>query len=342
MPGRRPLIVFATAFVGVLVAGVAFAQVGAFAPDEPIEPPAATEQVVETATEDEPPHLSAENAEAEPADGHDEVRESVAPVEGDRKEEPVGDATDQPKEEHRDEPVDTTPPEFVILHPTDNQRFEVEKVAFEGEVEPGARVFAGDWEADVNAKGQWRIVLILNEGQNVTTLTAVDAAGNVSTDTVTVHYDAPAAGPKTDAPRKEKPPEPEPAEEPPNTEPVDEVGEGDKPAPAEEGHPKEEPPVEEGGDVTDEPASVAFTAHQQFGTCAEELPYDVFWGTANPGSTVYVVSDFGSGSTTANAAGDWEIRVDFPTAPFDDVFNVVVETDGGRKVFSFVRVSGEG
>ncbi len=328
VPGKRALLVFATAFVGVLVAGVAFAQVGAFAPDDPTDPPPTARQEVDPEASSE-----AEPAASIPDDDLIEYVESSTPhkdPEGEpHPEEEAGAPEEEPPLEDR---ADTTPPEFVILHPDDGQRFEVEKVAFEGEVEPGARVFAGDWEADVTADGRWRIVLILNEGQNVATLTAVDEAGNAASDTVTVHYDPPRPIESEEPPGQKEPPKEEPPkEEPPVEEP---------PAEPEE-PPAEEPPVE-GGGASEEPASVSFTANQQFGSCGEELPYDVFWGTANPGSTVYIASDFGSGTTTANASGHWEIRVDFPNAPFNDAFNVVAEADGGRKVFSFIRTGGDG
>ena len=82
----------------------------------------------------------------------------------------------------------------------------------------------------------------------------------------------------------------------------------------------------------------AFTAHQQYGECSEALPYDVFHGTAAPGSTIWVASPYGSGQATADDHGSWEVRVDFPEAPRGVEFEVVVEANGGRKVFGFVAV----
>ena len=87
-----------------------------------------------------------------------------------------------------------------------------------------------------------------------------------------------------------------------------------------------------------EEKEIEFTAHQVYGECGEEIPYDVFWGTATPGATIWVESPYGLGSTTANEKGDWEIRVDFPEAPFGETFTVVVDSsDGGYKQFSFTR-----
>ncbi len=89
-------------------------------------------------------------------------------------------------------------------------------------------------------------------------------------------------------------------------------------------------------------SDVKFTAHQQYGSCGEAIPYDVFWGTEDPGTKIYVSSKYGSGKTVANEHGEWEIRVEFPDAPVGKTFEVVIETDdGGRKVFTFTRTSGE-
>ena len=82
-----------------------------------------------------------------------------------------------------------------------------------------------------------------------------------------------------------------------------------------------------------------FSAWQTYGSCSEPLPYDVFGGTAKPGGTVTVVSPYGSGSTTADAEGTWSLRVDFPTAPYGETFEVKVKDEfGHKKVFSFVSL----
>ena len=328
---KRSLTVFASAFAVVLLAGVAFASVGAFAPDEPVDnTPAATQEPGDVA--ERKPEATDKPAAAD----REEIAESDVPADDERaardaknEETPGEDRAVEPADEEtdktNDEPADTTPPEFVILHPSDGQRFETDSVVFEGEVEPGARVFAGDYEADVDESGNWRIVLILNAGHNVATLEALDAAGNVSADTVTIHYDV-KQQPAEDGGDEEPPAQEPPAEEPPAEEP-----------PAEE-PPAEEPPAGEDEQGGAEPATVEFTANQQYGSCAEDVPYDVFWGSATPGATVYVVSDFGSGTTTANSDGQWEIRVEFPQAPTGQTFNVVIEADGGgRGVFTFVN-----
>ncbi|HEY4584273.1 MAG TPA: hypothetical protein VIH32_01495 [Acidimicrobiia bacterium] len=132
---------------------------------------------------------------------------------------PDGEADIIEKAEPREEPAeeepdaDTTPPAFQILHPVDGQVFESKEVVFEGTAEPGARVFAGEYEADVNDTGGWRIVLFLSPGTNHAVLKAKDAAGNLTEDSVTVVYE-----------RGEEPKE-EPKEEQPKDKEVDGVWE---------------------------------------------------------------------------------------------------------------------
>jgi hypothetical protein len=320
---RRSMSVFAAAFAVVLVVGVAFAQVGAFAPDSDereSDERALTERETDVRDTDrretDARETDARETDARETDERDTDRA--------RDEEPVRDEpveTDRERDEETDRP-DTTPPRFEILHPEDGQRFDVREVVFEGHVEPGSRVFAGDYEADVREDGTWRIVLLLSPGRNVATLKAIDRAGNVSDDTVTVYLDAETDKPKDEEPRDEPKDGKPPKEEPPKEE-----------SPKEE-PPKEEPPAEE-------PAAVEFSAIQQYGSCAEPVPFDVFYGTATPGTEVHIISPYGSGVAVANGDGHWEKRVEFPNAPFDGTFEVVVEGDGGRSVFSFVR-TGEG
>ncbi|MEX2625069.1 MAG: hypothetical protein WD651_15235 [Acidimicrobiia bacterium] len=103
------------------------------------------------------------------------------------------------------EPDDTTPPDFQILHPVNGQAFETKGVVFEGNTEPGARVFAGQYEADVDGDGGWRIVLILAPGSNHATLKAKDAAGNITEASVVVTY----VVPKKEEPKEEEKEEPQ-------------------------------------------------------------------------------------------------------------------------------------
>ena len=84
-------------------------------------------------------------------------------------------------------------------------------------------------------------------------------------------------------------------------------------------------------DFTEE--EIEFTAHNVYGVCEENPPFDVYWGTAPPGTPIYVESEYGSGSTTANDNGDWEIKVYFPEAPAEKEFTVKVKDDKGQKFY---------
>ena len=208
-----------------------------------------------------------------------------------------------PREQVETEPADEIPPEIAILHPEDGQVFERREVVFEGEAEPGARVFAGDHEAEVSDNGAWRIVLLLEKGENTVTIKAVDASENVGSDTVTVVYRAP-------EPKPEQPKEEEPKEE----------------------QRKEEEPKEE------QPAEWEFKAHQLYGECRETPPFDIFHGTGKPGSLIHVESEYGGGTAEIGEKGGWEIKVIFESAPAGEVFAVhVADEFGNHKVFEFVH-----
>ncbi|MEA1903406.1 MAG: hypothetical protein U9N56_07760 [Actinomycetota bacterium] len=184
----KKALVFVAAFALVLVAGAAVAFMATPGDDTAGEPvairvPATTTSIVE---KEQPPTTQA-------------VKEE--PIKDDHS----GDLDDEPKDEPEEEveEKDTTPPDIVILFPEDGQHFDEKKVAFEGKTEPGARVFAGDYEADVDGEGNWRIVLILtHDGGNLAAFDAVDEAGNKSTASVKAYYDAP------DEPKEEPKEEP--------------------------------------------------------------------------------------------------------------------------------------
>jgi len=98
----------------------------------------------------------------------------------------------------------------------------------------------------------------------------------------------------------------------------------DSPAP-----PKEEPPA------------VEFTAHNTWGSCSENPPYDEYYGTAKPGTKVFIVSSYGSGSTTVAGNGEWYVKVFFETAPYGSTFEVKAKDDFGNKViFEFTSLAG--
>jgi hypothetical protein len=86
---------------------------------------------------------------------------------------------------------------------------------------------------------------------------------------------------------------------------------------------------------------VAFTAYQEYGSCGEEVPYDVFYGSAKPGAKLTASSEYGSNSTTANDDGRWEIKVTFPDAPSGKTFTVKIKAStGDYQKFSFTNTGG--
>jgi hypothetical protein len=185
-------------------------------------------------------------------------------------------------------PADTTPPPLEITSPQHGTELREPEVVFRGTTEPGATVFAGKYQAEVDRDGSWSIGLILSKGENRVEFTARDDAGNETRAKVTVHLVVVEETTTTTT-----------------TEPVD------KPA--------------------------EFSAHASFGICTLTPPYDVYYGTGEPGSTVHVVSDYGSGEVTVGEEGQWEIQVFFPESPPGQGFLVKVFDDLGReKTFEFV------
>ena len=464
--GRREILVFIAAFAVVLLGGAALAQVGTFS-SEPRDDAAAMSQpalqeaaaavVSPTAAVPVNAVAAAELASVEGTDTEkaetpvdEEAKPEDPPAQDDKpKEDPP--AEKPPSDEPPQEDADDTPPRLEILFPEAEQHFDEATIPFEGKTEPGARVFAGRYEADVDAEGNWRIVLILNPGGNLVTFKAKDAAGNAAEKSIKVFLDQ-----ETDvvfsAYQKWEVVDGYPAVNKyyGKARPGAKVwvgstfGEGQtranengdwelrvefNDAPCNEtfgvvveadgGHRREfsmkyacasheftahqksaendspwtkfygtgkpgtrvvvvsehgstETTVEgsgvwfaklhfndslpankeiavvvegEGGRaefgflwIVKEIGQVEFTANQKYGSCAEPIPYDKFFGTAAPGSTIWADSPYGSGATTANESGEWLIRVDFPEAPAGEAFTVVIESsDGGRATFTFVR-----
>lgn len=466
---RREILVFIAAFAVVLLGGAALAQVGTFSstpsvdaaalsadeaagtssttiadiPAGAVDVIASDQETTTTASEDEPVTLNGDDSSEPPKD---ETEPSEPPKD-------ETDPSDPPKDE--DPPVedDTTPPPLEILFPENNQHFEDKVLAFEGTTEPGARVFGGAYEADVDAEGNWRIVLILSPGGNLVTFKAKDAAGNVTEEAIKVYLDVPEVDKEFTAHQKWEVVDGSPAKNkyygtgtPGTTVWVgSEYGDGSgkinengewgfyvefPTAPcnksfqvvvenednrreftmkyvcaedheftvhqeyaensslwtkfygtgtpgdtiwAASDYGTEQTTVESNGEwflklhfndsvppnekvtVVIESSSndraefwfkwivedknIEFTANQKFGSCGSEIPWDKFWGTAQPGATIEVLSPYGNGTTTADEAGNWLIEVEFPEAPVGETFTVVIESsDGGRATFNFTRL----
>ncbi len=84
-------------------------------------------------------------------------------------------------------------------------------------------------------------------------------------------------------------------------------------------------------------ASVGFSAAAAFGSCGEDPPYDIYSGTADPGSRITIASAYGGGSATADGNGHWEKKVVFASAPIGETFSVSVSSAQGSDTFDFTR-----
>lgn len=84
-----------------------------------------------------------------------------------------------------------------------------------------------------------------------------------------------------------------------------------------------------------DPALTSITAHKSLGGSTASSPYDIYYGTAPPGTTVSATSAYGSGSTTANDKGEWSLKVFFSGAPSGKSFTVTVNIAGTTFPFSF-------
>jgi hypothetical protein len=190
--------------------------------------------------------------------------------------------------------IDTTPPPITITDPADGTETEEPRITFRGTTEPGASVFAGDFEATVAADGTWSIVLLLSPGETTARFVAVDVAGNEASASVTVTPVVP--DPETTTTKPKEPEATTTTTKPPG----------------------------------DDDVVAKFTASATFGVCAEIPPYDVYSGTGEPGTVVEIGSPYGSGRTEVGSDGRWEVKVFFPEAPIGKTFDVAVTDSLGR------------
>lgn len=88
-------------------------------------------------------------------------------------------------------------------------------------------------------------------------------------------------------------------------------------------------------------SEVEFSANATWLECSVVPPYDEYYGTATPGTSIAVLSDYGSGETVAGAGGKWYLKVEFPEAPFGVTFEVTVRHQGGATFgFPFTNRAG--
>jgi hypothetical protein len=102
--------------------------------------------------------------------------------------------------------------------------------------------------------------------------------------------------------------------------------------------PHVDPPAQPTAQPPTPPAAVVgFTASAAYGSCSEDPPYDLYSGTAGPGTTVTISSAFGGGSTQADEHGHWEEKVVFGGAPLNETFSVTVSSAQGSAAFDFTH-----
>ena len=253
-----------------------------------------------------------------------------------------------------------------ILHPASGAHVPGPEVVFEGKAEPGASVSIGDHRTETTPDGAWRIVLVLEPGWHDMKFWAVDEAGNEAYDRIEIRVGEgdnetwieilhPAPGAHVDGAEVAFEGLAEPGASVTayyTGHEADVTGDGAwrivlalEPGWNDVKFVAEDPfgnvayaYIEVFRVVADEEHE--FTARQQYGSCDEEIPYDVFYGTAVPGTTISVESAFGGGTVVAGDGGHWEIRVEFPPAPLGEAFTVYVSASTGEHVeFSFVRTS---
>ena len=443
---NNPFVIFVTAFLVVMGSGLAIAAIGG--------PSGSTDRLeessfavdfggeIETDTEAKPIETTAASAPREVKTQGDAAVEKESVEQSKKVEEK---AESEPKQEapkgvaaeeetaKGEEPKEVDESTWIeVLAPTDGTVFERKEVAFEGKAEPGAKVYAGEYQADINDGGVWRIVLFLAPGQQTVQFKAIDPADNRATDSVTVSLKTLEEKPKsfeftvnqkyvesherfekfygTGTPgmgvvafsglteTKTFPITISTTEGFSGTywftyvakvheftvnqkyteshEPFEKfygTGTPGMGVLAQSEFGTEDARVGENGEwylpiefsgLTETktfPITISttegfsgtywftyvakvheFTVNQKYGSCSENPPYDVFWGTGIPGSVVEIGSPYGSARIEVGEGGWWEKKVFFEAAPVGETFEVVVgDSLGNVKTFTFTRTEGE-
>jgi hypothetical protein len=74
----------------------------------------------------------------------------------------------------------TEPPDIVVQNPPDGLWINERMLSVQGVVPPGIRVQVNQAEAQVDEEGGFNVDVVLDEGENIVRIEAVDAVGNVS------------------------------------------------------------------------------------------------------------------------------------------------------------------
>ena len=353
---HRSIVILAVSFTVVLAAGVALAQVGAFAPSfsefaEESDAVASDLVLLPQMQDPEAPDT------VKVAPDSDKGLKEAPPV----KDEPKGDEPDkpgepaeEPKDQATEEPADTTPPKLTVTSPKDGAHFGEKTLKYTGVTEPGARVFAGEWEADVFESGEWHIVLVLSAGKNVTTFTAKDAAGNRASATVTAYLDV--SEKEFTAHQKygtnSQPWEKFTGTAAPGTK-IELMSKHGKAKMVTEGaewylklhfdgltEPTSFPIVLEASTghrmeftFTYKPKAVEFSAHAKYGTNSE--PWEKFTGTAMPGTVIELGSEYGNARLVTEGY-EWYLKLHFEGLTEATTFPIVLHTSTGKEMnFAF-------
>jgi hypothetical protein len=301
----KPLLVAVAAFVIVLIGGAAMAGIG-IQRDAGIASGSTYEEAEpETAVKEDKPKPTPTTttlAKEEPKEErHSEEATEEAPEKARDEEARDEEAKD---EKAQDEAEDSHDPAFTITNPADGSHVKSKVVAFGGTYDDGTTVHRGKYVASQH-EGEWGMELVLSPGLNRVAFKGITSAGEYVVATVNVYYDAPEKDVATEESKGES-------------------------------HDKKEETKDES-----EHENVAFMAYQKYGSCGEEVPYDVFYGSAKPGTKISAISEYGSNSTTANDDGQWEMKVIFPEAPSGKTFNVKIKASTGEsKTFSFTNTGG--
>ena len=239
----------------------------------------------------------ADRASSAAAIGEDDAR--VASVAG----EPAGPAGLEGEPAAASAPV--TPELQVVSHEA-NATVTEQQVQFRGVATAGSVVIADATVAESGRYGHWAITLELEPAPNLMIFTMIDAVGATSKESILVHYaPIPVAASASTAAKADPPP------------------------------PHAQKPASK--DARAGLSAGAFSAHQKYGSCGEDPPYDVFSGTAAAGAAISISSPYGSGSAVADEHGSWWVTVYFPTAPNGQTFEVTASDGSNARTFSFVH-----
>ena len=101
-------------------------------------------------------------------------------------------------------PISVAGPNLAITDPADDARFSVRNIVLSGQADPNTTINVtitdADLPAQVDASGAWTFDAELESGENILLVTAADASGNLTQNTIRVFYDRPAPTPPATAP----------------------------------------------------------------------------------------------------------------------------------------------